>query len=128
MRNTLTAIAKSSLLGALLVGTGSVLYAEKNLYLGVNGGVALFSPGLYSNREIKYKFDSLDSTIKTPSILYTVPVLGLNASLVLSETWIIGYSGSVARATGLDNPSQSKLELKKCGSLCHRCFDASYCP
>lgn len=91
-------------------------HAEKNLYLGVNGGASLFSSGLYSDREIKYKFESLDSTNKTPSLLYTLPVVGLSTSLVLSEAWIIGYSGSVMRATGLSNPTQSKLELKKCGT------------
>lgn len=88
--------------------------AEKNLYLGVNAGVSLFSPGLYSNREINYHFDSLDSITKTPSILYTVPNAGINASFVYNENWIFGYSGNIARATWLENPTTQQVELKKC--------------
>lgn len=113
--------AAACLLLLLHFGAGNQAFAETNLYLGGNAGISFFSPGLYSNREIKYKFDSVDSTTCTDSILYTVPVLGLNASLVLDETWILGYSGNIARATGLQNLSSSKAELKKCsaaGQLC----------
>lgn len=90
--------------------------AEKNLYVGINAGGSLFSPGLYSNREILYHFDSLDSVTKTPSILYTVPVVGISISLAYNENWIFGYSGNVARATWLENPTTQKIELKKCGT------------
>lgn len=90
--------------------------AENNLYLGINGGLSVFSPGLYSNREIKYKFDNVDTINKTESVLYPVPVLGLNASLVIAEAWIFGYSGSIAKVGGLENRAANKSELKKCSA------------
>lgn len=105
--------------------------AENNLYLGANAGASLFSPGLYSNREILYRFDSLDSVAKTPAILYAVPVVGMNVSLVHNEKWIFGYSGNIARATWLENPTTQKIELKKCGTptaLTCRTLDPHFSP
>ncbi len=123
-------IAGAFFLMFLYFGASNQAYAETNLYLGGNAGISFFSPGLYSNREIKYKFDSVDSTTRTDSILYSVPVLGLNVSLVLDETWILGYSGNIAKATGLQNLSATKSELKKCsaaGQLCET-VNAHYGP
>lgn len=112
-----------------LLALSTALAAENNLYLGLNAGASLFSPGLYSDREIKYKFDHVDSINKTESVLYTLPQLGVNASFVLAETWVFGYSGSIAKASGLETRAALKNELKKCSAtqLCET-VDPHYGP